>query len=423
MKGYPKLLIINDESIYKKNATGITLRSLVRTWPTDSIIEFHLWNPSEEEREDLEFKSFLLPANVLPINRLFRLVTRASQENESNGISFGRNISTLSKWNLTHDIKEYAKYIGESKCVNIRPVVELLSRESFIPDVIYTMGSRFAIHSIVDKLANYYKCGTCFHFMDNWRESAFVNTSSILKLNYKLNLSINKVMEHNTNSLVISPLMKIAYEDKYKGNYDVLMNSVSINKPCKFVNHDSIHFVYAGGLHLNRYVSLLVIQDTISRVRINAKLYIYTSITNRKKYENLFDKNITVFRDFLPHNRVREVYEDADVLLHVESFDEKQLLYIKYSLSTKIPEYMSSGKPILCYAPENISVYQYVNITKSGLCASNKASLEKCILALYNSAGLRKKIGCKGYNQALIHHEIHMSQNRFVSVIKSNVKQ
>ena len=39
---YPKVLIINQQSIKKKNATGITLRSLWVEWPDDKVLEIYL---------------------------------------------------------------------------------------------------------------------------------------------------------------------------------------------------------------------------------------------------------------------------------------------------------------------------------------------------------------------------------------------
>ena len=50
-RNYPRVLIINDQSIYKRNATGITIRSLFKNWPVDRVVEFHTWKSSVQERE------------------------------------------------------------------------------------------------------------------------------------------------------------------------------------------------------------------------------------------------------------------------------------------------------------------------------------------------------------------------------------
>ena len=297
-----------------------------------------------------------------------------------------------------------------------------MNEYDFRPDVVYTMGSRFAIHELTFLLAKYYKCGTCFHYMDNWRETSFLSIPGGQLLNRKLSVSVDRVTKLSKKSLVISPLMRTNYEQAYGGIYDVLMNSVEIGNQAVSIPHDKTFFVYAGGLHLNRHLSLYKIQESIRENKINATLIIYTSDRNREKYETIFDKEITEFRDFLPHNRVGEIYEEADVLVHVESFDTDQIAYTKYSLSTKIPEYMASGKPILCFAPKDISVYQYVEEAEAGMCASNEILLAGCMLTLSNDRLLREKLGKNGREYALANHDINRAQAHFAEVIMENVQ-
>ena len=68
MKQYPKVLIVDGESYYKKNATGITKRSLFGDWPSSRIMEFHLVKPGSIESESHNVRDFLIPPQVFPIN-------------------------------------------------------------------------------------------------------------------------------------------------------------------------------------------------------------------------------------------------------------------------------------------------------------------------------------------------------------------
>ena len=47
-------------------------------------------------------------------------------------------------------------------------------------------------------------------------------------------------------------------------------------------------------------------------------------------------------------NRYLIICLKADILVHVESF-EKSNMICNYSMSTKIPEYLSIGRPIICF--------------------------------------------------------------------------
>ncbi|MDB2059902.1 hypothetical protein [Clostridium perfringens] len=425
-RNYPRVLIINDQSIYKRNATGITIRSLFKNWPVDRVVEFHTWKSSVQEREGLSLDANLIPVETFPLNLILRKVSKAEINSESSGISFGVE-SNDGKASVAFSIKSYIKYIAESKLINIEPIVKILSKKNFKPDVIYTMGSSFNIMHLVCKLSDYYNINICLHYMDNWRETLYKDTIPILKLNKKINNISDKIEERSNCSLVISPKMKNEYEKQYNNTYEVLMNSINVSSNDRLVEKKSseneLSFVYAGGLHLKRYESLLDIQYALSMMEVPCKLYIYTSDMNREKYEHLFDSSVTVFKNFLPHNLVYKIYEKADVLVHIESFEQKQIKYTKYSLSTKIPEYMFSGKPILCYAPRSLAVYEYINDFSAGVCVEKREELIEKIKYLASNKSARDFMGKNGRISAMKNNDIIKTQNLLLCTLKKNCKK
>lgn len=428
MRTEPKILIINDECIYKQNATGITLRSILKNWNAEDIRELHFWNASKTEDEGLKINSFRVPSETFPLNLLFRRITHASLAEESSGVDFGKGVSVnaIETKSIKLGIKEYIKYIAESYCIDIKHVIRILEDENFKPDIIYTFGGKFEVHNLVYLLSKYYACPVCVHYMDNWRETLFLNTPKILGLNKKNNASVRKIEARGEKSLVISPLMKKEYERKYHGKYEVLLNSIDqslTGLKSKKGNSEVVSFVYAGGLHLNRYKSLLEVEEAIKNSGLKAKLIIYTSDENREKYESQYDEDITEFKDYLPHDMVCKIYEEADVLVHIESFAPEQMVYTKYSLSTKIPEYMHSSKPILCYAPKEISVSEYISSCNAGICVGDKTELEPGIAELINNSELRIKLGHNGHRIAMEKHNILYAQELLKRVFEENIQK
>lgn len=57
----------------------------------------------------------------------------------------------------------------------------------------------------------------------------------------------------------------------------------------------------------------------------------------------------------LNYEGVLKQMENSHFLLHIESFDEKDRLYTRYSISTKIPEYMMSKRGIIAFGPSDIA--------------------------------------------------------------------
>ena len=59
-------------------------------------------------------------------------------------------------------------------------------------------------------------------------------------------------------------------------------------------------------------------------------------------------------------NEIVEEMGKYDILIDVESFDRKMKYKTRLSISTKIPEYLASGKPILAVGPDDISSIRYL---------------------------------------------------------------
>lgn len=266
--------------------------------------------------------------------------------------------------------------------------------------------------------------------MDNWRETMFVDNKYTKPFHYLLNRTVKKIEKRMKKGLVISEKMGHEYNKKYKVDYVAIMNSVDTTVNIGDVSYDNkkeIIFTYAGGLHLGRYMQLLEIQNRIADFNnkssgVNISLVIYTSKSNQDNYQKLFENSITKFKDYLPHEQVSEIYEEADVLVHIESFDKKTIEYTKYSMSTKIPEYMASGKPILCYAPENIAVYEYINYTKTGICVSNDHALLAAVTSLATESEKRKLFGENGILTANKNHKKKRSDDILKEVLSYSVK-
>jgi len=59
-------------------------------------------------------------------------------------------------------------------------------------------------------------------------------------------------------------------------------------------------------------------------------------------------------------NEIVEEMGKYDILIDVESFDRKMKYKTRLYISTKIPEYLASGKPILAVGPDDISSIRYL---------------------------------------------------------------
>ena len=428
-KKLPNILVINSQTMFKNNATGITERSILRNYPLENIVELFRWLPLRRDTCDLNIRSFQISEKVLPFNTILRKLSGNSTNADSAGTSAGisKNIKKTRKNTFILAIIQRIKFLGENCYVDIAPITKLLSDKNFKPDVVYTFGANQAVHNICLAVAKYYDIRIVLHYMDNWRETMYLNNPYLSALNTKINHSAEALEARSVSSIVISEGMRKAYTEKYKHKYRAIMNCIGDQdfiEPQIPKNNHTINIVYAGGLHLSRNLLLLDLEKailTISEISgCNIKLSIYTSEESRKAYEAHFTKSVTEFCDYIPHDAINSVYESADLLVHVESFSDETIGFTKYSLSTKIPEYLASGKCMLCYAPENIEVYKYLKSYEAGAVTSSYSQLIETLTTLCFDAQMRYKYAKSGYNLAKMNHSVSIAYKTFVKVICEN---
>lgn len=401
-----RVLIINGQSIHENNSTSITLKSIISSFDKNNLLEVYYYSIKNfNEKNHINSIQLKLETKWLYclISKLFTGKVRSEINNKM------LSSEMENKTSVFHKLKNFILGLNDYLPINMKcnkHEIELINQ--FKPDIIYTLGSAIFPLEVSLFFANKYKIPIVLHHMDNWRETKYNESYLPECFKNRLQETLARVEINMKCGMTISEEMAEYYNKLFHKDYIALMNTVpklDINSPSFTKNEFKL--VYAGGLHLNRWKVLLDFERVIKKIAIDGKkitLHVFTKQSDRSKYENMFDTEITQFHDFLPHDQVYKIYEMADILIHMESFEMNINNFIKYSLSTKIPEYMSAGRPIICYAPKEIAVSKYILKSKCGLSASNIDELCYSINLLINDESLRKRMSQNGIKIASEKH-------------------
>lgn len=396
-----RILVINSQSVYKNNATGITLRSILSIFEPEQIMELFRFESENCVKERMNFKSYQIPPASMPINYWIRQ-TFGNDNYKDHDSCEGSPYGTEIKYSWKQVVKTTVKAVAENSW--IIPDKKLIKKvDEFAPDYIYTLSASFYINKWVSYFANRYDIPVVIHYMDNWRETAYTQDKKIRWINTVFERQVEYLERRMKCGLTISEAMRVVYTNKYHKKYMAAMNTVRVF-PYIQRNSDKIAIIYAGGLHLKRNETLKSVSDFIQG-KAQYELHIYTSQLDICEFSNDFTGENTFFHRAVPHEQIYDIYAKSDILLHIESFDAKVMEYTKYSMSTKIPEYMMSGRPIICYAPHSIAAYQYVAQSNAGIGVENTAELEDA-LALLVDPEKRKYYGDNGRSVAVCNHSI-----------------
>ena len=246
---------------------------------------------------------------------------------------------------------------------------------SFRPEVVYTQGYDIRVLIAAKKLADYIGVPCVTHTLDWW--------FSDFPLVRRLQLSVFKsCISASSKHLAGSPKMADWIEKKFHVTTLFVSNCCSIlaSKNEDVVQNDKntsgALYLYTGNLTPCRHLSLNVLSH---HLHPGSRLVVYAPPEQIRDFnlDSRIEVHSSVSQDEMPM-----IYNQADVLVHVESFDDSSMGFARYSLSTKVAEYLATGKPILYYGPKDIGVGDFFYRTGCAYAAYDESEIDLAISRL-----------------------------------------
>ncbi|MBR3831712.1 MAG: hypothetical protein IKJ52_10785 [Muribaculaceae bacterium] len=380
MKCNYKILIIGGYDFSGTDATSITLRNIFSYMPKENIAFIKTGN--YHELTDYKYINIYpsFASNISSNNSVKKL---SSHNGQVAGL-----VGTNKTKGLKQQVFNYVHTIGSSYRMLI-PYKITNSIDNFIqefkPDYIYSLLASDAIMGLCLSISNKYNIPIIPHFMDDWQGVMFTNSAILYPARKRLISNLKKVLKKSPFALTISEKMAREYTAKYKCNCISLMNCINARAEIerKEIGRE-IKIIFSGGLHLNRADSIEMFCKALSNIKdFNFTLELFTSNDNWNKYSHQFaDYGFVRYGGFVSQEEILKKNEEADILLHVESFNELMKKYTRLSISTKIPEYLSSQRLIIAIGPSDIASIEYLRENDAALILGN--NIQDNTMALYN---------------------------------------
>ena len=243
---------------------------------------------------------------------------------------------------------------------------------------------------------------------DNYTyKSAGKNLLSLLHRMF-LRKYVKFIVKGSAELMVIAPKQKEEY-DRIFGTDSIVMTKGIDFEP--FVPYDvnkPIKAVYTGKLIIGRWKSLAAVAEAMGKINKNEtkiELDIYTTDILTDEQSKALNKNGCAVKGALTLQEVNAVQKNADILVFVESLEKKYRHTARLSFSTKITDYLKSGKCIFAIGDSEIAPIDYFNKYDSAITASSYAEISKKLEALVYNTALIKEYAKKGYDCGVEHHE------------------
>lgn len=410
-------------------------------WRMDTNAGNVLVNLFDGMKDDFEFAQIYV-ASQLPNNNICNKYYQFSEKDLVYSLfgkcDFGKEL-TEQDYKSNEDIKDFTNsgrfYIFRQKCPNlIYPIRNFLWSISkwksdrlkkfvveFNPDIIFApiYFDPFMAH-IVRYVSDLCNKKVVSYTGDDYLTFKQYSLSPLYWINRAITRrTIKKLSKRYAQLYTMTDEQKEEYERilgipikvfKKGGHFTKKPLEKQISKPIKII--------YGGGLIFGRYTTLHKIKEVITRFNADYgkqyELYIYTQTSITDKYRQLLhDGKNSYLMGKVGQDELNKAYSEAEIALHVESFELAARLDTRISFSTKIIDLFKSNCCIMAVCWEKSSPYIYLKKEDAAICVGDTKELYGILEKIMNNPEIISEYAKKGWDCGERNHKIEILTEAF----------
>ena len=311
----------------------------------------------------------------------------------------------LSKWKS----KELDDYLEQ-----IKPDIVLFAMEGYIH---FNRICRYVIKKTGAKSIGYF-------WDDNFTYRQRPNNLGYKVFRFFQRKSLKKLAKFTDQFWAISPKTKIE-ADCFFGIDCIVLPKPTERDTSVIPKNESdstkpLKMMYAGNLMIGRINTIKALAEVLKFVNsseLKVVLDVYTSTKIPDELKN-YGYGI-VFHDPVSTREVLELQDKSRVLLFVEDIVGAEKKVARLSISTKVPDLLSSGKCIFALGDYDTASMEYFYKEKTALCAQNKAEILDCINVLLECPDVVKEYSERAFDCAKRNH----SKDNIKNLLSENIRK
>ncbi|MBP5539036.1 MAG: hypothetical protein J6X69_04300 [Bacteroidales bacterium] len=238
-----------------------------------------------------------------------------------------------------------------------------------------------------------------------------------------LRKGVRKLVSSCDTVFAICPKMKKELDKEFG------IESVLLTKPVRSTDYPvfegegtrPLRLIYTGNLVAGRAESIEKVVDAIREMNKDGQkvvLDIYTgSHLPPKMKERIHVPGCCNLKSFIPQSEVFRMQEKADILLIAESFSHRKKV-ARLSFSTKITDYLSTGKCIWAVGNEDLGSIDYLTNEDAALVSTSPKEIYPMLKEIVFRPERIREYAVKGYECGVRNHSKESIQERFFAVLK-----
>lgn len=425
-KSLPKVLVVSTNA-WRDN-TGInTLIEFFKCWNPDCIAQ--IYTKSTLPKTTVCNKFFSISESAVMRSVINRNITTGREVHNENVDSMADNPSADKEKKLYSSYKGKVRELlsfcreiiwkfGKWKTAELdRFIDEFDADVLFIPvyPTIY-MGriQKYIINRTQKPVVSYLAD-------DNYTYKSIHKTPIALIHRHILRKYVKYIVKHSTKLMVIAPKQKEEYDRIFGVDSAVMTKGIDFEPFETYQVGNPIKMVYTGKLIIGRWKSLAAIADAFESINsgsVKIELDIYTTDSLTDEQNKLLNRNGCSVKGALTLEQVKAVQKGADILVFAESLEKKFRNTARLSFSTKITDYLRSGKCVFAIGDKDIAPIDYFNRYDSAVTASSYEEIGVKIKKIIANPNLIEKYAKKGYRCGVDHHDRKKMDELLISTIE-----
>ena len=296
--------------------------------------------------------------------------------------------------------------------------------KSFNPDVIFFASGDYVFsYKIAMEIAEIYNIPIVTYVCDDYyflERKSFSPLYHINRIWYKNTLK--KLFSKHKNIVAICAKITTDYSEEFGVSSNTVMTSSQVI-PFEKKETDDVVISYLGNLGYNRHIPLIEIGKALKKVTDGKVILDIYSAENRPEVlKDLTVENGINFHGSVSYDKVKEIMENSDILIHAESMDKENREKVKYSVSTKIADTLSCGRCLFAYGPSDVASIEYLKDNDCACVVTESDDLNNMLKEIIENAQKRQKYIDKALEIAKEKHNIDKNAE-VVQRIFENVKR
>jgi len=433
-KKHPRVLIVSHNAMSDTQSNGKTLSVFFKHWDTECLAQVYLTTDVPDfsvchkyfQINDFDIvRRFFL--NKKKQGRIVEKTSVAEMKSLKDEVTKSPTLKLLRR-NISPFFRLLRDLMWSFSGYKTRELTKFI--EEFNPQIIFFQSSSgvFA-YSLTKWVCKSKNIPLIMQVTDDYVSGMFTLDPFFWIQMLRVRLAFKWAISYSSCVVAIGEKMVKEYKTRFGGNYTIAMNSASeISLPKYTADNQVINFVYAGNLGLNRWKILVLLASCLEELKndegICAYLSIYSLIEpDAEELKFLNKSTCSEFKGSLTTEQLNDVKTHSDVLVHVEAFDKTNKNITRLSISTKIPEYLASGRCIFAVGPEDVASMQYIVEDQLGVAvlSDRKEELKEALKDIIMDKEKRISYSEKGIGVARLRHNSQKTAESISQMIKSTI--